>query len=167
MKGLKQQLDEAYSLAADRKDYQAALSSCDLIIETNPELTAPLRTRAQIYAHKADFKNAIDDMASVIQKGPVEPGDYFFRGWWNLEDDNGSAAIEDLTEAIEIGKQLGDDYFAESAHFFRAVACLRLGRYADALADCQHVSDDFLIHLRSGQISKHKVVNEARSKGQE
>lgn len=163
MNDINKQLDEAYSLAADRKDYAAALSACEAIIQAHPEVTAPLRKRAQIYAHKADFRQAIDEMSSVIQKGPAEPRDYFFRGWWNLEDDNASDAIEDLTEAIELGEQLSDDYFTESAHFFRAVASLRLGRYPDALADCQHVTDDFLIYLRSGQISKAQIVTEAKS----
>ena len=163
--GINKQLDEAYSLAADRKDYIGALSACEAIIQSHPELTAPLRKKAQIYAHKSDFRQAIDEMSGVIQKGRAEPGDYFFRGWWNLEDDNASDAIEDLTEAIELGEQLGDDYFTESAHFFRAAASLRLGRYPDALADCQHVSDDFLIYLRSGQISKLQIVTEAISNG--
>jgi tetratricopeptide (TPR) repeat protein len=160
-----QQLDEAYSLAADSKDYAAALLACEAIIQAHPELTAPLRKRAQIYALKADFRPAIADVSSVIQKGRAEPGDYFFRGWWNLEQENASDAIEDLTEAIELGQQLSDDYFTESAHFFRAVASLRLGRYADALADCHHVSDDFLIYLRSGQVSKLQIVAEAMANG--
>jgi tetratricopeptide (TPR) repeat protein len=166
LNNIDKQLDEAYSLAADRKDYAGALLACEAIIQANPELTAPLRKTAQIYAHKADFRQAVDEMSSVIQKGRAEPGDYFFRGWWNLEDDNASDAIEDLTEAIERGKQLSDDYFRESAHFFRAVASLRLGRYADALGDCQHVRDDFLIYLRSGQVSKAQIVSEAKSKSE-
>jgi tetratricopeptide (TPR) repeat protein len=163
MNDINKQLDEVYSMAADRKDYANALSACDAIIQAHPDLTAPLRKRAQIYAHKADFRQAIDDISSVIQKGPAEPRDYFFRGWWNIEDDNTSDAIKDLSEAIELGKQLSDDYFTESAYFFRAVASLRLGRYPDALADCQYVRDDFLIYLRSGQVSKAQIVTEAKS----
>jgi hypothetical protein len=37
------QLDEAYSLAADRGDYAAALSACEAIIQAHPELTSPLK----------------------------------------------------------------------------------------------------------------------------
>ena len=165
MNDISKQLDEAYSLAADGKDYTAALSACDTIIQAHPQLAAPLRKRAQIYAHKSDFRQAIEEMSGVIQKGHAEPGDYFFRGWWSVEDGNLSDAIKDLTKAIELGEQLGDDYFRESAHFFRAVASLRLRRYQDALADCQHVSDDFLMYLRSGQISKREIITEATKAG--
>lgn len=164
MKDINKQLDEAYSLAADRKDYSAALSACDAIIQAHPNLLAPLRKRAQIYAHQADFRRAIDQMSEVIDKGPAEPGDYFFRGWWKLEDDNAGDAIDDLTNAIEIGDQVRDGYFTESAYFFRAVANLRRGLYDDALADCGQVRDDFLIYLRSGQVSKASLVREAESK---
>jgi tetratricopeptide (TPR) repeat protein len=162
------ELDEAYSLAADRKDYAGALSVCEAIAQAHPELMSPLRKKAQIYAHKADFKQAIVEISSVIKRGPAEPGDYFFRGWWNLEDSNASDASEDLTKAIELGKQLGDDYFTESAYFLRSVADLQQGRYEDALIDSDHVRDDFLIYLRSGQVSKATIVSEAKlkSKGQ-
>jgi tetratricopeptide (TPR) repeat protein len=163
MDDINKQLDEAYALAADRKDYAAALSACEAI-QAHPGLTAPLRKRAQIHAHKADFRQAIDEMSSLIQKGAPEPGDYFFRGWWNLEDDNVSDAIEDLTEAIALGRQLNSNYFTESAHFFRAIASQRLGRYAQVLDDCKNVRDDFLIYLRSGKVSKEEIVKEAEAK---
>lgn len=164
MKDIQKQLDEAYSLAADRKDYAAALSSCGAIIQAHPSLTAGLRTRAQIYAHKADFSEAIDDMTRVIQTGHAEPGDYFFRGWWNVENASLLDAIEDLTKAISLGEELGIDYFRESAHFFRALANYQVGCYDDALADCNQVRDDFLIYLRSGQVSKAQIVGNAKSK---
>jgi len=164
MNDINKQLDEAYSLAADRKDYAAALSACDAIIQAHPELIAPLRKKAQIHAHQADFRQAIDEISSVIEKGPAEPRDYFFRGWWNLEDNNVDDAIEDLTAAIQLGEQLSDDYFTESAFFFRSLTHLRLGRYDEALEDSQNVRDDFLMYIRSGQVSKAQVVREATSK---
>ena len=164
MNEINKQLDEAYALAADRKDYSAALSACNAIIQAHPNLLAPLRKRAQIYAHHADFRRAISQMSEVIDKGPAEPGDYFFRGWWRLEDDNAGESIGDFTNAIEIGDQVRDDYFTESAYFFRALANLRQGGYDDALADCEQVRDDFLIYLRSGQVSKASIVSEAQAR---
>jgi tetratricopeptide (TPR) repeat protein len=164
LKDVDSQLDEAYSLAADRKDYIGALSMCETIAQDHLQLMAPLRKKAQIYAHKADFKQAIDEISEVMKKGQAEPGDYFFRGWWNLEDSNASDALKDLTKSIELGTQLGDDYFTESAYFFRSVANLQQGRYEDALTDSDHVRDDFLIYLRSGQVSKATIVSEAKLK---
>ena len=161
---IKKQLDEAYAKAADQKDYATALSMCDALMRAHPELAAPLRTRAQIQAHKADFRQAVQDMTSVIEKGPAEPGDYFFRGWWNLEAGSTSDAIEDLTRALTLSEELKSDHLNESAHFFRAVAAARLGRYEQSLADCEHVRDDFLIFLKAGQVSKQQIVKEAQSK---
>ena len=43
---INKQLDEVYSLAADRKDYAGALSACEAIIQAHPELNAPIRKKA-------------------------------------------------------------------------------------------------------------------------
>ena len=161
---LQKQLDQAYSKAADQKDYATALSMCEALIRAHPESVPVLRTRAQIHAHKADFGQAVQDITTAIEKGPAEPGDYFFRGWWNLEAENELNAIEDLTHALRLGEDLKSDYFCESAHFFRAVAAARLGRYDQCLADCEHVRDDFLMYLKAGQVSKQQIVREAYSK---
>ena len=161
---IKKELDKAYSLVADHKNYEAALTACEAILETHPGLRAGLRTRAQIYAHKAAFSQAIADMTIAIQAGPPEPSDYFFRGWWNLEDNRILDAIQDFTEAISLEERLGIYTFKESAYFFRAVASFRIGRYDDALADCKQVRDDFLIYLRSGLVSKAQIVRDASAK---
>lgn len=167
MEDIEKQLDEAYALATKKKDYGKALAICNAVIQAHPSPPDGLRKRAAIYAHKGDLVLAIGDMTKAIKQEPDQPGDYFFRGWWNLDNGDAASAIKDLTKALELGAK-NDHYHDQSAHFFRAVASLRLKRYDEALADCQRVQDDFLIYIKSGKISKADVVRDAtagKSKG--
>jgi tetratricopeptide (TPR) repeat protein len=159
-KDIKKQLDEAYSWAV-RKDYDTALSLCELVIRNHPNLPDGFRTRSQVYAHQANFIEAIKDITRAIEKSPAYPGDFFFRGWWRLENGEAGEAVRDLTEAINLGKAQVVGQHTESAYFFRALAYLQQGRNGEALRDCNHVRDDFLLYIRSGQVSKSQIVSEA------
>lgn len=160
MEDIEKQLDEAYALATKKKDYDKALAICNAVIQTHPSPPDGLRKRAAIYAHKGDLALAIGDMTKAIKQEPDQPSDYFFRGWWHLDNGDAASAVKDLTKALDLGGK-NDHYHDQSAHFFRAVASLRLKRYDEALADCQHVQDDFLIFIKSGKITKADVVRDA------
>jgi tetratricopeptide (TPR) repeat protein len=159
MDEIRKQLDEAYSYAKN-SDYDKALELCNEVIKAHPLLTEGLRERASIYAHMGDFKRAVTDMTNVIAQEPDNPSHHFFRGWWHLDGGNAAQAVEDLTKALALGGK-NNHYHDQSAHFLRAVALVRLKRYDDALADCQHVRDDFLIYIRSGKVSKADIVQQA------
>lgn len=159
MDEIEKQLDEAYT-AAKKKDYSKAFAICNAVIQAHPSPPDGLRKRAAIYAHKGDLALAIGDMTTVIEQEPDQPGDYFFRGWWHLDNGDAVKAEKDLTKALDLGAK-NDHYHDQSAHFFRAVALVRLKRYDEALADCGHVRDDFLIYIKSGKLSKADVVREA------
>lgn len=162
MGDVNKQLNEAYSVAADKKDYAKALELCNSVIKAHPSLPDGLRKRAAIYAHMGDLDSAIADMTDVIKQNPDEPGNYFFRGWWYLDSSNAAQAVKDLTKAIALGAKHDLHYHDQSAYFFRAAALLRLRRYDEALADSQHVDDDFLIYTKSlGRITKADIVREA------
>jgi tetratricopeptide (TPR) repeat protein len=163
MDNMTKELDEALSFARN-EDYVRALEICDLSVKSNPDLPDGFRTRSQIYARKGDFGDAVNDITNAILKDEPAPADYFFRGWWNLENTDLSASIEDLTAAIALGEQLDFHYYDESAFFFRSIAYLRSSRFDDALSDCNHVRDDFEMYLHSGQVSKVQIVSEAKSK---
>jgi tetratricopeptide (TPR) repeat protein len=156
------QLELATSLA-DKKDYANALDLCEAFIVANPASADGFRTRSHIYRRMGDYIRAIDDRTEGIQRSR-KPHDYFFRGWWNLDSDNLTAAIEDLTAVLRLGDELDIHHYDESAFFFRSVAFLRSGRYEEALVDSENVRDDFLIYLRSGEVSKAQVVREAISR---
>ncbi len=160
MEEIEKKLDEAYSWAR-KDDYEKALALCDAVIQAHPSFPNGKRTRAAIYARKGDIDRAIADITDVIAKEPDDPSHYFFRGWWYLDSGNAKQAIEDLTKALALGKN-NDNYHDESTYFFRATAHLREGRYNEALADCQHVRDDFMIYIKSaGKISKADIEREA------
>lgn len=160
MEDIERQLGEAYALATKKKDYDKAFAICNAVIQAHPSPPDGLRKRAAIYAHKGDLALAIGDMTKAIKQEPDQPSDYFFRGWWHLDNDDAANAVRDLTKALDLGAK-NDHYHDQSAHFFRAVALLRLKRYDEALADCQHVQDDFLIFIKSGKITKADVVRDA------
>lgn len=160
MDEIKKQLDEAFSWA-QKDDYDKALALCNAVIQANPSLSDGLRKRATIYARMGDYDRAIADITNVMAQEPDDPSHYFFRGWWYLDNGNPAQAVEDLTKALALGGK-NNHYHDESAHFFRAAALLRLRRYDEALADCQHVRDDFLIYIKSaGKISKADILREA------
>ena len=153
---IKSKLNEAYRVATKEKHYDEALAICNALIEAHPSIPWGLRKRAAIYAYMGDFRRAIADITEVIEKGP-ECRDLFYRGWWHFETDAAAEAVADLTMTIDL-EELDAAYHTESAYFFRALALLRLGRYEDALADCKHVREDFLIHLRSGRVSRDDII---------
>lgn len=163
MDEIKKQLNEAHSWAR-KDDYAKALAICNAVIEAHPSLPEGLKTRADIYARMGELDHAIADITHAIDQEPDEPSHYFFRGWWYLDSGDAARAVEDMTKALALGEK-NDYYHNESAHFFRAAALLRLRRFDEALADCQHVRDDFLIYTRSaGKISKADIVREATAR---
>lgn len=147
--------------AASEKAYTKALELCDDYIQTYRESPDGFRTRSQVHSMMGDFSGAIEDRTKAMELGTLEPGDFFFCGWWNLELNQLDAALKDLTDSLKLAEQLDTHEFDQSAFFFRSVTYLRMRRYSEALADSEHVGDDFLIYLRSGRISKADVVQQA------
>jgi tetratricopeptide (TPR) repeat protein len=156
-------LEEARA-ASHEKDYPKALEICSVFIEAHPDSPDGFRTRSDVYGLMGDFVHAILDRTAALKRDRGSPDDFFFRGWWNLEINELDAALDDLTRALRTGEKSGIHHFDEIAFFFRSLTYLRLGRYDEALADAQNVRDDFLMHIRSGQVSKAQVVREANSK---
>ena len=161
MDDIEKQLDEAFS-AAQKDDYEKALAICNAVLQAYPLFPDALRKRSEIYTRMGDLERAIADLTEII-KTAGESSDYFFRGWRYLDNGDTDNAIADFSKALELGEDQNFHYYDQSAHFFRALACVRAIRYDEALADCLHVKDDFLIYTRStGKITKADVVKQAR-----
>ena len=158
----KKRLEHAYDLVTTTKDYEGALRICDEVLEEHPNMLAAIREKAAIHAYVKNYEEAINLISDVIAQDPNEPGYYFKRAWSYLENGNLAEAVQDLTKTLELGSQRNFHYYTESAYFFRAVALLKLARYSEAVADCEHVRDDFLIYLYStGKISKSDILEQA------
>lgn len=146
-------------------DIEGAFNACDSFIAANPSSAYGFRKRAHLYTRREDFENAIEDMDEAIRISPHDSSHYFFRGWWKLEKGDFEGAETDQSDAIRIDRENGSDFVYESAHFFRALARLRLGKFDEVLSDSTHVSDDFLIYLKSiGKVTKAEIVKEATLK---
>lgn len=161
MDRITKELERAYQIAM-KEQYKDALAMCNRVVSEYPKLPDGFRKRAAIYARKGDFQAAIGDISIAIEIDPSSSEHYFFRGWWQLEIGNFIDAETDQSNAIALGEEQGSSFFGESAYFFRALARLKLGKFREALADCEHVRDDFLIYLKSiGKITKSQIVTEA------
>jgi len=155
-------LEQAYDLVTTTKNYEGALRICDEVLKEHPNMLAAVRKKAAIHAYVNNFAEAIALMNDVIAQDPSEPDYYFSRGRWRLENGNFGEAVQDLTNTVKVGSQRNFHYYTESAYFFRAVALLKLGRFREAVADCEHVRDDFLLYLHStGKISKSDILEQA------
>lgn len=156
------QLEQAYDLVTTTKDYEGALRICDEVLKEHPNMLAAVRKKAAIHAYVNNFAEAIALMSDVIAQDPSEPEYFFSRAWSYLENGNLIEAVEDLSKALELGSQRNFHYYTQSAYFFRALALLKLGRNKEAVADCEHVRDGFLIYLHStGKISKSDILEQA------
>jgi len=155
-------LEQAYGLVTTTKDYEGALKICDEVLNEHPNMLAAFERKAAIHKYMKNFGEAIALMSYVIDQDPNEPGYYFSRGWSYLVNGNLREAVDDMTKTIELGSERKFPYYTESAYFFRAVGLLKLGNNREAVADCEHVRDDFLIYLHSiGKISKSDILEQA------
>ena len=159
----KKRIDQAYDLATTNGDHEGALRICNEVLNEHPAMSYVVRKKAAIYADMKDFAQATALMSDLIAQNPNEVEYYFSRGRWYLANANWRETVADMTKILELGSGQNFHYFTESAYFFRAVAQLKLGRYREAVADCEHVRDDFLIYLHStGKISKSDILEQAK-----
>jgi tetratricopeptide (TPR) repeat protein len=99
-------MDVALLRRADVKrragDHAAALEDCDLALSRNAEDLEAIFTRGVIRVAMADYKNAVDDLNTVIERYPL-PEAYHQRGLakQGLGDVDGAEA--DLVKALELG----------------------------------------------------------------
>lgn len=160
---IKRRLKDAYA-CAQKDEYDKAISLCNEVMSNHPSFTVEaLRERAAVHRRMGRVAEAIEDMTRLIDLGSDEPNDYFTRGRYYVDNGNNLEAVADFTEAIERGSRRNFHYYTEAAYFLRAVANLRLRRYDQALADCQHVRDDYDLYIGSGLTSKAGVVREAET----
>jgi len=160
----KKRIDKAYDLATTHSDYEGALRICNDVLNEHPGMFYAVRKKAAIYADMKNFAEATALMSDLIAQNPNELEYYFSRGRWYLANADWTEAMADMTKTIELGSAQNFHYNTESAYFFRAVARLKLGRNSEAVADCEHVRDDFLIYLYStGKISKSNILEQAQA----
>lgn len=163
MAALHEKLKQAVK-CSEKKNYLEALTLCSEVIADYPNDPTGYRARSHIYALMKEPEQAIRDIDQVIRLKPEEPAHYFTRGRWKLEVSESAQAVADLTKVIELSASYGDEYYTEMARFFRAEALLRLGRYDEALADCEQVRDEVQTYIHPRVKSKADILDEVNAR---
>jgi tetratricopeptide (TPR) repeat protein len=163
MSSAKWKLERAYEIASVEEDYIRAINMCDEAIAENSTSPEGFNTRARINELAGNLEEALADITRAIEIEPNEPDYYYNRGRWHLGVGNLDDAVADQTQALEIGDNRDLHFYDECAYFFRAVAFVHLGRFDEALSDCQHVDDDFLMYSAGlGRLTKADLIREVQ-----
>lgn len=115
------------------------------------------------YAHGVndDMDNAVLAMNRLADITPPDPEMFFTRGDYENRRSNLQAALTDYTAGIELSKQLQNEDYLEALYFWRADVLVKLGRKADALADLEHVPDDYCSWpMRQEPRSKNDILDD-------
>ncbi|MBA4155714.1 tetratricopeptide repeat protein [Flavobacterium sp.] len=149
---------------SDKKKYHEALQLCSEAIKDNSDNQRLYKKRYHIYLKMGQWEDALKDMDIVLNFIPQEPADFFNRGRTYLRLNYLQKSYDDLTKAIELGNYYQDHYYTEMTYFFRAECQLRLGRFDEALSDCEHVRPDMQTFIHPKIKSKDDIVREANAR---
>ena len=127
----------------ETEQYANALIRVEELAGQYPNEASIWRTRAYINSHQGNVEAAIIDVSKAIEMCNVEPDYYYTRGILYFKIAEYKNAISDFTEVIRLCDLHDSNYYREGAYFFRADAYIRLQKYANARADCEHVRDGF------------------------
>lgn len=97
-----------------------------------------------------DFDSAFDYFSRAIEKNPIYAEAYLYRGLSQIELEEYSEAIRDLTIAIEL-----DPAFSDQAHYFRGVARYEKSEYPEALDDLSvaiRINPDYVAYYQRGKV---------------
>ncbi len=89
-----------------------------------------------------DHAAAVSDLNRALDLTSDEPHLFFTRGRYRFQLDDNAGAADDFTSGLKLCDRLGNDYYREALHFWRAETLIRLGKLNDALQDLAHVNDD-------------------------
>ena len=160
---LKRILKTAYDLAC-KMEYEKALAICDWLIESASTEIAGYRERAAVKECMEDTDGAIRDLQIVISRFDKEPADFYTLGLLLLQVGETTAAIDAFSRALDLGEKANYHYYMNPSLLFRAQSHIKLGNYAEALADARRLPINYQTHIPgSGMRSKEQIVAEAEA----
>lgn len=148
---------------ADADCYARARETVGKAIDCDPENPLVWNTRSYIHACEGRLEDAVVDLSRSVSLCDYEPHPYFTRGQILLKLGRLKEAIDDFSRVLELCDLYSSDYYRPTAHFFRADAYVRTGKFSEALADCDRVPDGTCIwtdRLRT----KIEIVAECKRK---
>lgn len=133
-----------YALRASRwvqkGDYDHAISDFDQMLRIDPDNLTAYADRGRAWGHKHELDRALADFDEVLRHDPTRIPDvlvYLDRAnvWLSKKDDE--RARQDYEEAIR--GTASNPWVREFPFMARARAMLGIGRYEQALADCEEM----------------------------
>jgi len=128
---LSELLDEADALVTANKPNEA-LAKTREALEINPDHHPALQKQINILFLMNDEKESLRLVDNAIRLYPDNPGYYYLRGIINNGREKYSKALDDFTQAIDLGS--GSDMLYRS-YLGRGVSYLNLTEYDQALSD--------------------------------
>lgn len=126
------------------EEYGQIIQVCSEIIAEDSDCYEAFSARSHVYYRLGMYTEALCDVGRLIQLRPKSPVAYIRRAGWYLERGEYGHALADAKVVIESG----DEYFANVAYFYRAMASLNLGSKADAMDACRNLPDDFKFYVK-------------------
>jgi len=134
-------LDQALldALAAhNRKQFKKAINLYSAILRQRPQAfvqSLVLSHRGMAYHSEALYENALDDFDQAISCDPRNSKAFFYRGTIRQSLEEHEAAVKDFTDSLALVPYQVDPLLG------RAISLGWLGRWEEALADCEGALD--------------------------
>lgn len=154
-------LNTAYAYACNR-NYEKALELCDWLSQNSLTRIAGQRQRAAVKTHMGDIDGAIIDLKSVLETDRLEPADFHGLGMLLLQNGSTEEAIEQFSNAVQIGETAGNHYYTNSSLLFRAEAKLKICDFTGAMQDVSGLPSGYKAYFSgTGMRSKEDIDSEA------
>jgi tetratricopeptide (TPR) repeat protein len=121
--------------------YAEALKLCGEFVGDHPDHPHGYHLRAVVRVLMGEGRLALADRDKVVSLCPRLPGAYMARAEDQLRLGDFAAACADLDRA----EKLDDGHYWPMIPLLRAYCRARLGRFAEAEADCALVPEDYLL----------------------
>jgi tetratricopeptide (TPR) repeat protein len=139
-----EKLADAAALLKEGK-YQEAIDICSGIILEESDCYAAFSARSRIFHDLGKHEDALRDIAKLIELRPNSPCAFIERAAWYLELGDDQLAVSDADFVIATG----DEYFINTAHFYRAVASFNLGQKQNLMDSCDKLPLDFKSYVKT------------------
>lgn len=117
-----------------KKRYDKALHTCERLMNEHPELRYELmRQKSWVYSRRAEYKNAVAELSTIIDEGEATLSDYDTAAFWALHNGQFHQALEWYLIALNLGKEQNREWYKSNELYLIAYIYMELGEYEKAL----------------------------------
>lgn len=136
------------------KAYSEAIRVCGEVIAEDHDAYAAYSRRSYIFRDLGQFSEAFADLARLTELRPNDPTAYIQRAEWRLELGEDLLALEDLEFVIGTNEQ----YYRDTANFYKAIALLSMDDKPAAEAACLKLPRDFKYHIVTPRLGSRVIA---------